>query len=60
MHVAACLRLASHLIFKKKKNMPKGCLMVMPGPSDLGHGKKTINNCFKKIEDIFWQYSSFP
>ena len=22
------------------KNIPKGCLMVMADPSDLGHGKK--------------------
>ena len=43
VHVVACFRLASRLIFKKKnkkKKMPKGCLMVMADPLDLGHGKK--------------------
>ena len=29
---------------KKKKKMPKGCLMVIADPLDLGHGKKSVNN----------------
>jgi hypothetical protein len=30
---------------KNNKKMPKGCLMVMADPSDLGHGKKV----YKKL-----------
>ena len=33
---ASCHR----LIPNKKNKIPKGCLMVMADPSDLGHGKK--------------------
>ena len=39
MHEEATFCLTSHLI-PPKNNKPKGCLMVMADPSDLGHGKK--------------------
>ena len=45
------------LIPKKKKNknkMPKGCLMVMADPLDLGHGKKylEVEETKKKVIEI--------
>ena len=43
VHVAACFRFTSHLILKEKNNMPKGCMMAMADPLDLGHGKNTTH-----------------
>ena len=40
---ASCHRLISKRKKKnKKKKMPKGCLLVMADPLDLGHGKNEL------------------
>ena len=57
MHVAACFRLVSPLAFnnnnnkniRNNNNNPKGCLMVMANPLDLGHGKKEKRSKKKKV-----------
>ena len=59
--VVLCIRqlvfaLCHHLISKKKKQkMPKGCLMVMADPLDLGNGKGTIRQSTKKVLSTFLQ-----
>ena len=45
---ASCHRL---IFNKKKKNMPKGCLMVMADPSDLDHGKNYDNDITIKYQE---------
>ena len=44
VHVAASFCLVSPLEDRKKKKMPKGCLMVMTDPLDSGHGKNYLTS----------------
>ena len=51
--MAACFRLMSPLEIQeqeeKEEQQQKVCLMVMADPSDLGHGKNTIENVTQTV-----------